>query len=139
MNIVLVMSDTYRYDNLSCYGPTQVRTPHLDQFAEEAFVSDNAYLDFFPTIPNRLDIMSGRFSFIDHEWCPLPKETVTLQQILSASGLVTYLIADNPHLCEMGFNYDRGFDAFEWIRVQETDRWATSPKDVKLRHQQDEL
>ena len=77
--------------------------------------------------------MSGRFSFIDHEWCPLPKETVTLQQILSASGLVTYLIADNPHLCEMGFNYDRGFDAFEWIRVQETDRWTTSPKDVELR------
>ncbi len=132
MNTILVMSDSYRYDNLSCYGPTQVKTPRLDQFASEAFVFDNAYLGSFPTIPNRLDIMSGRFSFIDHEWCPLPPDTVTLQQILSASGLVTYLIADNPHLCEMGFNYDRGFDAFEWIRGQETDRWRTSPKDVKV-------
>ncbi len=132
MNIILVMSDTFRYDNLSCYGPTQVKTLRLDQFAQRAFVFDNAYLGSFPTIPNRLDIMSGRFSFIDHEWCPLPKETVTLQQILSASGVATYLIADNPHLCEMGFNYDRGFDAFQWIRGQETDRWATSPKSVKM-------
>jgi arylsulfatase A-like enzyme len=131
MNIILVMSDTYRYDNLSCYGPSPVSTPRLDQFAKQAFVFDNAYLGSFPTIPNRLDIMSGRFSFIDHEWCPLPADTVTLQQILSASGLVTYLIADNPHLCEMGFHYDRGFDAFEWIRGQETDRWRTSPRDVK--------
>jgi arylsulfatase A-like enzyme len=132
MNIILVMSDSYRYDNLSCYGPTQVKTPRLDQFAEEAFVFDNAYLGSFPTIPNRLDLMSGRFSFVDHEWCPLPEDAVTLQQILSASGVTSYLIADNPHLIEMGFNYDRGYDAFEWIRGQETDRWATSPKEVKL-------
>ncbi len=132
MNTILVMSDSFRHDNLSCYGPTQVKTPCLDQFAQEAFIFDNAYLGSFPTIPNRLDIMSGKFSFIDHEWCPLPQDTVTLQQILSASGVITYLIADNPHLCEMGFHYDRGFDAFEWIRGQETDRWATSPKEVKL-------
>jgi arylsulfatase A-like enzyme len=132
MNIILVMSDSYRYDNLSCYGPTQVKTPRLDQFAEQSFVFDNAYLGSFPTIPNRLDFMTGRFSFVDHEWCPLPEDAVTLQQILSASGVTSYLIADNPHLVEMGFNYDRGYDAFEWIRGQETDRWATSPKEVKL-------
>ena len=72
MNIIFVMSDTFRYDNLSCYGPTQTKTPRLDEFAEGSFVFDNAYLGSFPTIPNRLDIMSGRFSFIDHEWCGVP-------------------------------------------------------------------
>jgi arylsulfatase A-like enzyme len=132
MNVILVMSDTFRYDNLSCYGPTPVKTPRLDEFAGRAFVFDNAYLGSFPTIPNRLDIASGRFSCIDHHWCPLPKETVTLQQILSASGFVTQLIADNPHLVEMGFNYDRGFDGWEWIRGQETDQWKTSPRQVAL-------
>ena len=96
MNVILVVSDTFRYDNLSCYGPTQVKTPRLDQFAQEAFVFNSAYLGSYPTIPARLDIMSGRFSFIDHEWCPLPKDTVTLQQILSASGVTSYLIVDNP-------------------------------------------
>lgn len=132
MNLIVIMSDSFRYDNLSCYGPTRVKTPHLDRFASEAYVFDNAYLGSFPTIPNRLDIMSGRFSFIDHEWCPLPANTVTLQQILSASGIVTQMIADNPHLVEMGFNYERGFDGWEWIRGQETDRWKSVPRDVKL-------
>ena len=132
MNIILCMTDTYRYDNLSCYGPTQVRTPRLDRFAREAFVFDNAYLGSFPTIPNRLDIMSGRFTFIDHEWCPLPKDTVALQQILNASGFATQMIADNPHLLEDGFDYGRGFQGFEWIRGQETDHWRTAPKKIRM-------
>jgi len=132
MNTILVMSDSFRHDNLSCYGPTRVKTPRLDRFAQGSFVFDNAYLGSFPTIPNRLDMMSGRFSFLDREWCPLPADTVTLQQILSASGIVTQLIADNPHLVEMGFNYCRGFDGWEWIRGQETDQWKTSPKEVRL-------
>ena len=132
MNIIFIMSDSFRYDNLSCYGPTRVKTPSLDKLTQQSFVFDNAYLGSFPTIPNRLDIMSGRFSCIDHEWCPLPKDTVTVQQILSASGVATQMIADNPHLIEMGFNYERGFDAWEWIRGQETDRWKTQPREVKM-------
>jgi arylsulfatase A-like enzyme len=132
MNIIFIMSDTNRYDNFSCYGQTRVKTPRLDRFAEQSYVFDNAYLSSFPTVPNRLDIMSGRFSFIDHEWCALPKETVTLQQILTASGFVTQMIADNPHILEMDFNYNRGFSAFEWIRGQETDLWKTAPKNVRV-------
>lgn len=132
MNVVLFMSDTFRCDNVSCYGPTSARTPRLDGFAREAFIFTNAYCGSFPTMPNRLDIMSGKFSFATHEWCPLPKEIVTLQQVLSASGVVTQLIVDNPHMIEMGFNYERGFDGWEWIRGQETDKWKTAPKEVEL-------
>jgi arylsulfatase A-like enzyme len=131
MNTILFMTDTFRYDNLSCYRPTRVQTPRLDQFSRQSTVFDNAYLGSFPTIPNRLDIMTGRFSCIDHEWCPLPSDAVTLQQILSASGFTTMMIADNPHLLETGFNYDRGFEAFEWIRGQESDHWRTDPKHVR--------
>ena len=132
MNVIFVISDTFRRDNLSCYGPTPIKTPNLDRLADKSYVFDNAYLGSFPTIPNRLDIMSGRFNFIDHEWCPLPSDTVTLQQILSASGIVTQMVFDNPHLVENGFNYERGFDGWEWIRGQETDRWRSMPRDVKL-------
>ena len=132
MNVILVMSDTFRHDNLSCYGPARVKTPRLDAFARDAFVFENAYLGSFPTIPNRLDIMSGRFSCVDHEWCPLPAETVTLQQVLSASGVATQMTVDNPHLLEMGYDYSRGFDGWEWIRGQEGDHWRTAPRHIKL-------
>jgi len=132
VNVILVVADSYRYDNLSCYGPAKVKTPRLDQFAQESSVFTNAYLGSFPTVPARLDLMSGRFSFVEHEWCPLPEETITLQQILTNSGVITYLIGDNPHLFEMGFNYSQGYNGFEWVRGQETDLWKTAPKEVDL-------
>ena len=132
MNIILVMSDTFRYDNLACYGKGKAKTPNLDRFAENSYIFDNAFLGSFPTVPNRLDIMSGKFNFIDKEWCPLPKDMVTLQQILTKSGYITQMIVDNPHLIEAGFNYERGFEGFEWIRGQELDQWKTAPKKVNL-------
>jgi arylsulfatase A-like enzyme len=100
----------------------------VDQFAKQSYIFDNCYLGSFPTVPHRLDVLSGRFSHIDHEWCPLPSDTITLQQVLGAAGYTTCMIADNPHLLETGFNYARGFSGFEWIRGQETDLWRTSPK-----------
>lgn len=128
MNVILFITDSYRRDNISAYGPTPVKTPRIDQFAKQSYVFENCYLGSFPTIPHRLDVMSGRFSHIDHEWCPLPNDTITLQQVLGAAGFTTYMVADNPHLLEMGFNYSRGFSGFEWTRGQETDLWRTSPK-----------
>jgi arylsulfatase A-like enzyme len=132
MNVILLMSDTYRRDNLSCYGPSVVKTPHLDEFAKRASVFTNAYTGSFPTVPNRLDIMSGRFCHVEREWCPLPPQTVTLQQVLTASGIVTQMIVDNPHLIEDGFNYCRGFMGWEWIRGQETDTWKSLPAKVRI-------
>lgn len=132
MNVIFIMSDSFRHDNLSCYGPTPVKTPSLDRFAREAVIFDNAYIGSFPTVPNRLDTMSGLFSFTRYQWQPLPREIVTLPQLLSASGFTTQLIVDTPHMIGEGFNYCRDFDGWEWIRGQETDRWSTAPKEVKL-------
>jgi arylsulfatase A-like enzyme len=132
MNIVFFMSDTYRYDNLSCYGPTDTRTPRLDAFAKQSYVFDNAYLGSFPTVPNRLDIMSGRFSCIEYAWQRLPDAVLTYQEILSASGVTTQMVADTPHILAEGFNYCRGWDGWTWIRGQESDRWKTWPQEVSL-------
>ena len=34
MNVILIISDTFRYDNLFERASMPVRTPHLDRFAE---------------------------------------------------------------------------------------------------------
>jgi arylsulfatase A-like enzyme len=132
MNIVFFISDTYRYDNLSCYGPTKTKTPRLDTFAEQAHIFENAYLGSFPTVPNRLDIMSGRFSCIEYAWQRLPAEVLTGQEIMTASGITTQMIADTPHILKAGFNYCRGFCGWSWIRGQESDHWKTAPWEVSL-------
>jgi arylsulfatase A-like enzyme len=52
--------------------------------------------------------------------------------ILKKVGYTSMLIADTPHILKDGFNYDRGFDGWVWIRGQENDKFRTAPKDVKL-------
>jgi arylsulfatase A-like enzyme len=132
MNVVFFMSDTFCRDNFSCYGTGRTITPRLDVFASQSCIFDNAFPGSFPTIPTRLDIMSGRFSCIDHEWCPLPADTVTLQQVLSSANVITQLTADTLHMFERGFDYGRDFAGYEWIRGQEGDHWQTSPWRVPL-------
>jgi len=132
MNIILIISDTFRRDYLGCYGNKWISTPNLDRFAKKSVIFDRAYAASFPTVPNRMDIVTGRFTFTYRQWEPLPRDEVTLAEILSEAGYTTMLIADTPHILEDGYNFDRGFTGWEWIRGQETDRYMTDPVEVKL-------
>jgi len=132
VNVILIVSDTFRYDNLGCYGNERIKTPNLDSFAKKAVVFDRAYTASFPTVPHRHDLYTGRYTFIYSDWEPLPRNELVLAQMLRQSGCVTQLIADTPHILKNGYHYDRGFDGWLWIRGQEGDRYMTSPREVKL-------
>ncbi|RKY86957.1 sulfatase, partial [candidate division KSB1 bacterium] len=60
MNIILIVSDTFRRDHLGCYGNTWISTPNLDKLARDSVVFDRAYAASFPTVPNRYDLLTGR-------------------------------------------------------------------------------
>jgi len=49
MNVIVIVSDTFRRDRLGCYGNGWMHTPVLDAFAKEAAVFDRAYAASFPT------------------------------------------------------------------------------------------
>ncbi len=132
MNVVLVISDTFRRDHLGCYGNGWIRTPNLDQLAREGTVFDRAYTGSFPTVPHRCDIMTGRFTFTHFEWSPLPRDAVVVSETLAKADLTTMMVADTPHILQHGYNFQRGFDGFEWIRGQENDRWKTFPRQPQL-------
>lgn len=132
MNVILIVTDTMRRDHLGLYGSERVHTPSLDRLAEQSFVFENAYAASFPTVPNRMDVMTGRFTFIEAGWQPLPREATVLSEVLGAAGFTTMLIADTPHILARGFGYQRGFSGWEWIRGQENDAWRTAPADPPL-------
>ncbi|MEE9460121.1 MAG: sulfatase-like hydrolase/transferase, partial [Candidatus Bathyarchaeia archaeon] len=52
VNVIVVVSYTFRRDHLGCYG-NRAKTPNLNKFAKEAAVFEEAYTASFPTIPNR--------------------------------------------------------------------------------------
>ena len=59
-NIILLITDTFRYDNLGDRAARPVRTPALDAFiAERATEVRRFYMGSFPTIPHRTDTATG--------------------------------------------------------------------------------
>jgi arylsulfatase A-like enzyme len=127
MNVIEIVCDTFRREFLGCYGNDWIHTEHLDSFAEKAVVFDRAYIASFPTIPNRHDLFTGRYTFIYSGWESLPKDEVILAETLRQAGYTTMLIIDTYHMIRDGHRFDRGFDGWWWIRGQEHDRYMTNP------------
>ena len=59
-NIILVMADQLTAFALSSYGNTVTKTPHLNEFAKQASVFENAYCNYPLCAPSRFALMSGR-------------------------------------------------------------------------------
>ncbi len=118
MNVILIVTDTFRRDHLPCYGNAEVITPNLDRFAQQALIFEDCYAASFPTVPARADLMTGRYTFAYLPWGPLPQDEVTMAGLISAAGYRTAMIADTPFLARRGYGQDRGFQEFIYIRGQ---------------------
>lgn len=126
MNIVVIISDTMRWDHLGCYGNEWIHTPHLDRLAERSIVFNKAYCASFPTMPMRADLYTGRFTLNYLGWAPMPQDEVILPKLMSDAGYRTMAVVDTPFYIRGGFAYDRGFRDFRWIRGQGADRADTN-------------
>ena len=131
-NAIVIISDTMRRDALGCYGTRWIETPYLDRFAAKSLIFDNAFIESFPTVPNRHDILTAQHTFTFKAWSPLDNETVTIQDVLNRAGIITALVVDTPHPFAPGYNYQRNFRSWELIRGQEHDAWRSAPKHVTL-------
>jgi arylsulfatase A-like enzyme len=138
LNLILLVSDTFRRDNLECYGSKWVECPNLNQFARDSIIFEDAYPEGMPTIPIRRTLWTGRRILPFHYyrqpepvqlpgWHSLYNEDVTLSEVLLAAGYIPALISDIPHLQRPGRNFHRGYRVYEWVRGQETDYYGTSP------------
>ncbi|HUZ45259.1 MAG TPA: sulfatase-like hydrolase/transferase [Terriglobia bacterium] len=141
LNLIVIVSDTFRHDNLSCYGKKwleNLETPNLDRLSRECIVFENAYPEGMPTIVIRRTLYTGRrvipcYYFRQNEpvqlpgWHQLYNEDQTLSETLHEAGYITTLISDLPHQMRPGKNFHRGFHTYQWIRGQEFDYYGTAP------------
>ena len=126
MNVILVMSDSFRRDHIGAFGNPWIKTPALDRFASQAVVFPQFRIASFPTIPQRTDMFIGRYCFADRPWQPLKPDDVVLTELLAKAGVETYMAADTPHLFRSAqMTFTRGFDGVHWSRGSETDFWWT--------------
>lgn len=121
MNVIWIVSDTLRRDHVGAYGNKKIHTPSLDAFASKSVRFDRHYIAGFPTMPARADHLTGRWTMSFMLWEPLPKDEVTIAQLLSRKGIHTAAIVDTPFYTRNEMNYDRGFLTFVEIIPSQLD------------------
>ncbi|XMO85375.1 sulfatase-like hydrolase/transferase [Algibacter sp. AS12] len=61
-NIIFLMTDDQRWDNMGCYGKPEFETPNIDKLATESVVFDNAFYAVAICMPSRVTMMTGRYN-----------------------------------------------------------------------------
>ena len=130
MNVVIVCSDTFRYDHLGFVGRQLVATPNLDRLARESASFADFRLCSFPTLVNRIEVFSGRCAFPLVDWGPLPYQYPVLAEVFKHHGFVSGLFGDNPHLMKPGFGFGRGFDVVKEVPGQMHSRFRPSSEQM---------
>ena len=121
-NVILLITDTFRYDNLGQRAKRPVATPDLDAFAaNQATEITGFHAGSFPTIPHRTDVATGRLGWPHYPWQPIDLSSRNhIADLLSRQGYATQLICDCPHLFNARFQ--QRFQAAYQHRGQEGDR-----------------
>ena len=127
MRSILVLMDTLKRDNLSCYNPdTFAKTPNLTEFAQNATTFDQHWIGSAPCMPARRDILTGRLNFLERSWGPIEPFDVTLPSILRENNVFTHITTDHCHYFRLGGeNYVQQFNTWDYHRGQEGDPWIS--------------
>ena len=59
-NIIFIMADDMGYGDLGCYGQKKIKTPNIDQLAEEGTRFTHCYAGSTVCAPSRSVLMTGR-------------------------------------------------------------------------------
>ena len=147
-NVVLIIVDTLRKDHIGAYGNDWMHTPNLDALAKESLRFTRAYPESTPTICARRAIHTGTrtWPFRDWDppqgenislrgWQPIPLDQVTLAQVMQENGYLTMFATDNLQQYKPAYDMHRGFDVWDFLRGQTTDKyrplWTCPPESLQ--------
>src|SRR6185295_9531053 len=89
-SVLLITLDTLRADHVSCYGPSPVKTPHLDALALRGARATRAWTPIPLTTPAHASILSGLYppahGLRNNGRFRLPDDVTTLAEVLKAGG-----------------------------------------------------
>ena len=100
-NVILVTIDTLRADHVGAYGNKTVQTPHLDRFAREGVVFEQAFSQTHITVPSHLSIMSS-LPVVEHgvrdNLAPVARPVEMLPELFQRAGYHTAGFVSATHL-----------------------------------------
>lgn len=118
MNVVLLVLDAARAQQLSCYGYARATTPEIDRIAAEGVVFERAFTPAVYTLGAMSSVWTSQYPDRHHSTVsyadPLPKDRLTLAETLGARGLRTAGFVANA-VAGPVHGFDRGFGEFHEV------------------------
>jgi arylsulfatase A-like enzyme len=123
-NILVILVDDLGYGDLSCYGATDLKTPHIDGLIAAGMRFDNFYANCPVCSPTRASLLTGRYpdlvgvpgvirTHLADNWGYLLPQAVLLPQMLKRAGYHTALVGKwHLGLASPNTPNERGFDHF---------------------------
>jgi arylsulfatase A-like enzyme len=123
-NILLVVFDTTRAQQMGAWGYPLDTTPNLDQLAARGVRFENFYSNASWTRPGFAAIFTGRYGrsvgVYEERFDRLPEDAITMAEYLQDRGYLTLGVTSNPNTNEL-FGFSQGFD--EYADSVENWRW----------------
>ena len=96
-NIVFVLIDDVRFDDLGVSGPSWIKTPSVDRIAREGVLFENAFVTSPLCSPSRASFLTGQYAHVhgildNEERGPLSHQLVTFPSLLHDRGYETGFI-----------------------------------------------
>lgn len=94
-NVLVIMTDQHSPHILGCYGDELVRTPNLDELAEDGLRFENAYCPAPVCVPSRMSFMTSRRPSANRVWDNshlLPSGIPTWSHVVGSAGYETALV-----------------------------------------------
>jgi arylsulfatase A-like enzyme len=123
-NVILIVMDTARAENFSCYGYHRPTSPNIDAFAREATFYTSAMASSPWTVPTHASIFTGKDPFehgahrlppkkMTHILTnPLNEKHTTLAEAFAAEDFATGAFVANSTYINDRYQMDQGFQDF---------------------------
>jgi arylsulfatase A-like enzyme len=106
-NVLLIVLDTVRANQLSCMGYSRKTTPHIDSLSREGTLYKRAYTPSCWTLPSHAALLTGLYPVqagATSETLHLPYDNTTVAEVLAGVGYDTAAF-----ICNAWISKERGF------------------------------
>jgi hypothetical protein len=132
-NVVLIVMDTLRAQDLGCFNAELNTSPFIDSFSKNSIQFSNAFSQATTTFPSHMSIFTSRYPSCN-QFMVVGRDTLspaipTLSQIFKSNGYTTAWVAPlNDMQLSLEAGFEKGYDVFfdsdwvagvEWMAAQE--------------------
>jgi len=111
-NVIFILTDDQRWDQLGCEGHPYLKTPHIDRLAKEGVRFSNMFVTTSLCSPSRASFLSGLYANthgVTNNFTDYPRDLASFPRRLQESGYQTAYIG-KWHMGEADDSKRPGFD-----------------------------